>query len=139
MKAIYLIPIIMLFQLPMIAGGVPDAVRESFRKSFPNASGVKWSQEGANLYEAEFKMNGGEVSALYDKDGTLKETEIEIKATELPAPVIEALKRAAGGRKIREAARIVRAADQSVVYEAAIRKGFRSRDLLFDASGNPIK
>ena len=139
MKSKYLVFSCLLFQFHLAISGVPDAVREAFRKSFPNATEVKWTKESGSSYEAEFKMEGNEISALYSIEGTLKEIENEIKITDLPAAVVNGVKLATGGKKIREASRIYRTADKTTVYETEIRKGFKSKDLLFDESGNLIK
>ena len=36
---------------------------------FQNATKVKWDQEEENEWEAEFKMNGDEMSASFDNAG----------------------------------------------------------------------
>ncbi|MBC6108974.1 hypothetical protein ACFOG5_13405 [Pedobacter fastidiosus] len=107
---------------------VPASVKAAFAKRHP-ATKVNWEMEKVN-YEAGFSLNGKEISEVYAKSGALLETEIEIKSSELPTPVLAKLR----GMKIAEAARITKA-DGTLNYEAEVK----GKDLLFDANGNPIK
>lgn len=108
---------------------VPVAVKSAFSKTHAKISKVSWSKEDAN-FEAEFTLNGKETSEVYTATGIFVESEVEMKASELPAAVKMKLK----DHKITEAAKITRA-NGSVIYEAEIK----GKDLLFDANGNPVK
>ncbi|MGA9213256.1 PepSY-like domain-containing protein [Kaistella sp.] len=108
---------------------VPAAVKNAFKKDFPQVKNVKWDDEHGT-YEAEFKLNGKETSATYNAKGVKEETETSLSVTELPKNVISYVAAKKYG-KIKEAARIVKA-DGSVVYEAEVKSG----DLLFDQNGN---
>ena len=66
------------------------------------------------------------MSANFSAEGKWLETETEIKVTDLPASVQTAL----AGKKVKEAAKILRA-DGSTVYEAEVKH----KDLIYDASG----
>jgi hypothetical protein len=115
---------------------VPSVVSVSFQKEFPNKK-AKWGIEDGN-YEAEFKLNGGEASAVYDKSGHRKELEVGIKLNELPLAVLDYLKKNYPSDKITEAAKITD--DKNILtYEAEIRKTGKNYDVLFDASGKFIK
>ncbi|WP_316823866.1 hypothetical protein [Pedobacter miscanthi] len=107
---------------------VPAAVSAAFKKLHPAAK-VKWEMEQAN-YEAGFNLNGKETSEVYTPNGTLQETETEIKSTELPAAVLAKLK----GMTVAEAAKI-RKADGTIHYEAEVK----GKDFLFDVNGNRVK
>lgn len=107
---------------------MPAPVKATFAKLHPNTK-VMWEMEGKN-YEAGFKVKGVETSEVYAASGTLMETEVEIKVSELPAAVMAKLK----GMKITEAAKITKA-NGSVTYEAEVK----GKDLVFDANGNPVK
>lgn len=108
---------------------VPAAVCEAFSQKFPGVSDVDWDKENDREWEAGFEQNGIEMSASFRADGAWLETETEIKAADLPAPVQAALK----GKKVREAARIERA-DGTTVFEAEVG----NKDLLFDAAGKRL-
>lgn len=115
---------------------VPDVVKTQFTKDFPGKK-VKWGMEDGD-FEAEFKINGSDASAVYDKKGHKKGVEITIKTTELPANVLDYVKTNYPKSKITEAAKITD--DKNVVtYEAEIGKDGKSYDVLFDANGKFIK
>ena len=112
------------------ASKVPEAVKMTFAKAYPNADDVEWELEDGN-FEVEFEMSDDkEMSVVYDTNGTLLETEVEIAFSELPKAAQEALK----GKKVKETAKIINAKGV-VVYEAEVRR----KDLMFDAQGQAIK
>lgn len=104
----------------------PQAVVTAFGQKFSNVKEVKWGQEKNGEWEAEFEQGGVDMSANFNAAGQWLETETEIKIADLPAPVQTALT----GKKVKEAAKIMRA-DGSTVYEAEVKH----KDLLFDATG----
>jgi hypothetical protein len=60
------------------ASQVPPAVKESFQKKYPNATEVEWIEEGSSLkviYEAEFKLEGKEITAEFSEAGEFLEQE----------------------------------------------------------------
>jgi len=115
---------------------VPTIVTEMFKKEFPGKK-AKWGMEGAD-YEAEFKINGSDASAVYNPNGHRKALEIAIKTSELPASVVEYLKKNYPTNKITETAKITD--DKNVVtYEAEIKKDGKSYDVLLDTNGKFIK
>lgn len=103
----------------------PAAVVAAFNKKFKDVKEVEWGKEKNGEWEAEFKNKGVEMSANFSADGKWLETETEIKVADLPAAVQAALK----GKKVGEAAKIVRA-DGTTLYEAEVHQ-----DLIFDANG----
>ena len=112
----------------MTADKVPSAVKESLTKIYPNAKGTKWDRENAD-YEASFKMDGKDMSVVFDAKGMEKEVETDIKFSELPIPVQTALK----GKKVKEAAIIKKGG--KTFYEAEVG----GKDLLFEADGKTVK
>ena len=125
----------LLYSSTIHATVVPVAVKNAFQKKFPNAKKVKWEKEKTNEYEASFKLDRKEVSALYLTDGKLIEVETEIFDTELPKPVVESLNKKYPNIKISEVSKIERS-DNSIVYEAELKIGGKKIDLLFDEKGN---
>jgi len=114
------------------ASKVPAPVKESFSKQYPTAK-ASWKKEGSN-YEAEFKNNGTEMSAVYDAGGKLKESETDIKISELPPSVMPYVNEHYKGKKITEASKITMA-NGTIEYEAEVE----GKDLMFDANGKFIK
>ncbi len=113
------------------AAKVPAAVKTAFAKQYP-AVKVKWEKE-AGLFEAGFELKGNEMSALYDANGTMKESEMEIKVADLPASAVKYVNDNYKGKKIKESAKITKA-DGTVNYEAEVN----GKDLIFDANGKFI-
>ena len=109
-------------------GETPVAVKNAFKKEYPQVKKVSFDDENGT-YEAEFKLNGKDMSVTYKANGTKMETETSMKVSELPKNVVSYIAAKKYG-KIKEAAKIVKA-DGAVVYEAEVAKG----DLLFDHKG----
>ena len=116
---------------------VPAAVKDAFAKEFATVTKVKWGIEDGD-YEAEFKLNGSDESATYDKTGHRKEVEVDIKISDLPAPALEYVKAHYAAYKLVEAAKITN--DKNVItFEAEIGKDGKGWDVLFDSKGKFIK
>jgi hypothetical protein len=114
------------------ADKVPAVVKAAFEKQHPGKA-VKWEIEDGK-YEAGFKNNGAATSILYDANGTATETEVDIKASALPAAVIQYVKTHYAGKSIKEGAKITKA-DGTINYEAEVNK----TDLVFDKDGKFLK
>jgi hypothetical protein len=112
---------------------VPAPVKNAFQKQYPTASDVKWDKEGEK-FEASFDLNKTDNSVLFDAQGNIFETEVEIELNQLPKGVLEYVKANYKGQKVKEAAKITDAQGK-VTYEAEIK----GMDLLFDANGKFIK
>ncbi|MBA3664053.1 MAG: PepSY-like domain-containing protein [Bacteroidetes bacterium] len=112
---------------------VPAAVKTAQEKHFPGSKVEKWEKEGAN-YESEFDVKKVETSASYDANGTLLETEIEIKTSELPKAVTDYVTKNLAGKKIKEASKITDAAGK-ISYEAEVGE----TDYIFDSNGTLLK
>ena len=100
MKQSAIIMVVLAMSLFACAQTPPKAVTDNFSSKFSAATKVKWDQEEENEWEAEFKMNGSEMSASFDNAGTWLETEKEIKNRDLPAAVAEIQKPGFSGYEI---------------------------------------
>lgn len=110
-------------------GKIPTAVLQSFKTNFPTVEKVKWEKE-SNHFEAEFTVNKNEQSALFDTNGKLLETEIEIVVVKLPKAAIAYIQSNYQNLKIKEASQITDAKG-IVTYEAEMK----GKDLIFDSNG----
>ena len=99
------------------ASKVPTAVKASLAKKYPIAV-AKWEKEDGK-YEANFKNNGNSMSALFKADGTMTESEMDIKVADFPAAVLSYVKENYKGKFIKEGAKITKA-DGSINYEAEV-------------------
>ena len=120
------------------AGNPPEAVQKAFTKMFPTVTKVKWGKENATEYEAEFDLNGAEMSANFTSDGTWVETETEIEASQLPAAVSTAIEKQYSGWAIREAAK-VESATKGLIYEADIKSGVQRKEVAFKEDGTSVE
>lgn len=114
------------------ASKVPAAVKATFAKQYPGVP-ASWEKENGK-YEVNFKYKGNTMSALYEANGTLTETEMDIKVADLPATVKSYVKEHYKGKTIKEAAKITKA-DGIVNYEAEVS----GIDVIFDVNGKFIK
>ena len=111
---------------------VPVAVKASFAKKYPGVT-AKWEKEDGK-YEAGYKKDGNSMSALFEANGTMTESEMDIKVSDLPATVLAYVKEHYKGKTIKEGAKITKA-DGTVNYEAEVD----GKDVIFDAAGKFLK
>ena len=114
------------------ASKVPAPVTSAFKKQFPDIKSVTWELEDGQ-YEASFKKNGVPSSANFDKNGSLVETEVDIKVNQLPTAVPDYVKKNYKS-PIKEASKITKP-NGEVNYEAMVNH----TDLIFDANGKFLK
>ena len=111
----------------------PKPVTDSFNKKFANATKVKWSMEDKTEWEAEFKMDGKEMSASYDLEGKWINTEAKLTEKDLPANVLKAVNTAYAGWKIESVESYE--TPQMKGYELGIEKGKDELELQVTADG----
>ncbi len=113
---------------------VPAKAKDAFNQKFPNAQNVNWGKEGSNVWEAEFKMNGKEMSANYDPDGNWKETEEEIQENEVPEVVNNALQTNYPDATISHVFKVENT--EGISYEYEIKNNGNKMEVVLDSSGN---
>jgi len=116
---------------------VPIAVTGAFQKNYPSVKEVKWDAEDGD-FEAGFKLNGVECSAIFNKTGQRLEFEETIKSELLPKAVLEYIQKNYATFKTVEAAKITND-KKEITYEAAVKLGKIEMGLVFDANGKFIK
>ena len=116
---------------------VPDLVKQSFSKVYPNIKVDTWEKEAVN-YEAEFHLNNVESSTLFSEQGNFIELEQEIVLTDLPKAAIDYCHLNYKDYKLNEAA-VITDVYKKATYEVELKKGKEKFDLLFDEQGNFIK
>jgi len=131
-KSIFMIAALA-FGLFACAQTPPKAVTDNFAKKFSSATKVKWDQEEENEWEAEFKMNGTEMSASFDNAGKWMATEAELSEKDLPAAVLKAVKAAYGDWKIEDVESIE--TPEMKGYELGIEKGKEELEITVTADG----
>lgn len=117
---------------------VPQAVRDAFQKAHPGVSGVEYATEtldGQAAYEVEYKDKGQEIEAIYSGDGVLLATEEDIKTSELPAVVVNAIKKEHPHATLKEAEKILKPDGSLRGYEVEIAEGRKHLELELDPNG----
>ncbi len=137
-KIILMILGIALLSTCSFAGTPPAAVQKAFEQKFPKATKVSWGKENKKEWEAEFTLDGSKISANFALDGTWMETEREIKVSELPKAVANAISKAYPGWKITEADK-TETAKNGLIYEADIKSGIHKKGLAYKEDGTPVK
>ena len=117
---------------------VPPDVTKAFNGKYPDATNIKWGKESAKEYEAEFKLNGSNVSANFGTDGTWVETETVIKVTDLPAVVVTAIKKNYPGAVITMAEKLEQPGNK-LFYETTIKVKGKKKTLELNADGSLAK
>jgi len=116
---------------------VPEPVKSSFSKSFPNAKGVEWSKESEGEFEAEFKSGSLKHSANFDSSGKWLITETEIKKADLPTMVQATIKKEFGGLKIEEVEKVE--TPEGISYEVELEKGEVTYSVQLASDGKILK
>lgn len=116
---------------------IPVAIKKSFIQKFPSAQDVRWEGDAETHYEVGFILDGKEKTAIFLVDGTFKETETEIKVSELPKRVIKSINKKFPLAKIAFALKIQRG-NNAVVYEVAVDTGIEEVDVTLDPLGYEV-
>ena len=111
----------------------PKEVQSAFSKKFNAFHEVKWEQED-NEWEAEFKLNGTEMSASFDNIGNWLETETEVRKKDVPAEIIKAVVLKFDGWEMEEIERIEKPDFKG--YEIALEKEETETEILVSDSGD---
>jgi hypothetical protein len=139
MKNIFILLVALaFFSVPLFSQKTaPESVKKEFAKKYPAAQSVKWVSEETNEWEAEFKVNGKEMSSSFDEKGIWLETETEISVKELPASVTNTIAKNFAGFKMGEAS--ANETPKGKGYEVELTNGETSLEVIFDNSGKVIK
>lgn len=113
--------------------GFPPLLKVVLLKPTPGINKVAWEME-KDKFEANFRKDGREMSSLFTSNGTITESEKEIKPDELPANILPYVSKHYKGYIVKEASKIIKT-DGTVKYEAEVH----GKDLVFDVKGNFIK
>jgi uncharacterized membrane protein YkoI len=121
---------------------VPAAVHSSFKQAYPGSKDVKYQEEtadGKTVYEVEFKDKGKNHEASYSAEGSLIETEETIKTSELPKPIVDAVKAKYPKAVLKEAEKVLKPDGTVSGYEVDITEGKTALELELDNTGKILK
>src|SRR6478609_150294 len=116
---------------------VPTVVKDAFKKKFPAATKVEWSKESETEFEAEFKNNNSEQSAIFSAAGVWTTTETVIDKAMLPQSVQASITKGFAGYKIDEVERVE--TGKSLFYEVELTKAKSKLAVQIAEDGKVIK
>lgn len=116
---------------------VPKEVKESFSKKYPGLKVEEWEKEGAD-YEAEFRLNKGEATAVFEANGNFKASKQEIELYDFPKSAANYCTTHFEGYKIDDIIKITDA-DEKVMFKVEMEIGEEHFYAFFDDTGNFIK
>lgn len=114
---------------------IPKAVEENFNNEYPNSQNAEWEKEG-DYYEVEFETGGVEKTVVYDKNGSVISTEIEIAISKLPATITNYINKNHSDYTIEEAEREEN--KEGIFYEVELEKEDDEIELIFNSEGKFI-
>ncbi|MHB8260583.1 MAG: PepSY-like domain-containing protein [Bacteroidia bacterium] len=117
---------------------VPATALSNFKKQFATATKAQWEMDDAD-FEVNFKNNGIEYAAKYDKQGNWLETEQEIKKSELPVAVKQAVEKEFPKAEIEETEKVTYPNNIPAIYEMEIEKDKQKFEVQFSAEGKLLK
>jgi len=115
----------------------PQKVQSAFTTKFPDAKNIEWDKENETEWEAEFKIEGKEYSANFTSEGVWKETEYEIKQSEIPAAVKQTLDTEFNGYEIEESE--ISETSKGKVYEFELEQGETNLIVAITLEGKIVK
>ena len=126
---------------------LPRAVSEALKNNCPDCVIAKVTREvenGVTIYDFEFKQGQGEMDVA--RDGTVIDRETAIAEAEVPAPALEAIRKAAAGGTISQIekdeiraelkdGKIIKLDAPKYAYEADLAKGKQVGEVVVTPEG----
>lgn len=104
----------------------PKKVEKAFQKMYPGAKDIEWELK-RDIYAADFKIDGKDVEAYFNAEGTWLRSKEDVSASSVPAAVKKAVKEAYPDFKI-EDYDIVKDARGNEFYSVEIEKESKDGD-----------
>jgi hypothetical protein len=120
---------------------LPTAVRNQVKTEAGDATihgCVKDKENGKVTYEVETLKDGRSKDIVLDASGSVLEVEQEVAAASLPAPVSDAIAKAAQGGKVGKIESVTRGGEIAS-YETTITTKGQRREVAFSPEGAPVK
>ena len=104
----------------------PKKVEKAFQKMYPGAKDIEWELK-RDIYAVDFKIDGKDVEAYFNADGTWLRSKEDVNASSVPAAVKKAVKEAYPDFKI-EDYDLVKDARGNEFYSVEIEKESKDGD-----------
>jgi len=137
MRKINLLLAFICFAITTITSAQTAPVKKAFEQKFPKAVNVKWSNENATEWQADFTIDKVKYSAAFTPQGIWLETIMVIKLSELPQVVRYTIEIQFPHWEITETNKTERAKD-GVFYVVNLKKGRETKNLAFRENGTII-
>jgi hypothetical protein len=115
----------------------PDPVLKGFIKNYGNEKATWKETEGT--YEATFKLIGMPATAWFDSTGHRMKVVVEIKSDQLPSIALSYIERNYPKGKITKAFKWTDDNKKVNTFQAEIKLGAESKNLMFNSRGDFIK
>jgi hypothetical protein len=119
---------------------VPPAVVKAVKAKFPNASLKQAEKEvegGKTIYEIGLEDAGSRVDVSLQEDGTVLEVEKEVRASALPKPVSDAVKRKYPAGTVKKAEEVTKGDTET--FEVVVAVGDKRREVVVDPAGKIVE
>lgn len=133
-KAVNLFVVVFICLFSSCEAQVPDEVKISFEKKYPDEKHSKWKIDRNGNFETHFKKDGKEYRADFTPEGLWIETERSIKKKELPELVRQKLKSDYDDYEIVELEE-TRHHEKGLFYDVELKKDGRKQDVEFNVNG----
>ncbi|MGV3504838.1 MAG: PepSY-like domain-containing protein [Adhaeribacter sp.] len=110
----------------------PALVHNTLMARFPYATEVEWDKK-SGLFEAEFNQGQQDQAVLIDETGIIKMIKQDIGLAELPAAVLNKIKKDYPAYQVDDLERVENGA--SLFYQVELEKGLREKKLVLAPDG----
>lgn len=114
---------------------VPALIRNSFKKTFPNAAATEWEMKG-DLYNAEFDVDRRDHEVWLNSKGAIIKHKQEIRSREIPEPVMKTLKQNFKGYWIDDADKYE--VTKQFFYKVELKTLTKEKNVVLDSKGTIV-
>jgi hypothetical protein len=113
---------------------IPQEVITTFEEIFPKVENTSWIAVSTNKWQAYFTDDKNEYSVCFLNDGVWKKTNRSIKKSEVPKPILKAIKRDFSEYKLDDYA--FSETSTGVYYEFIIHDETENFEIVYDPNAN---
>ena len=113
---------------------IPAEVTDAFAARYPHAEKVSW-RDKVSYFEAQFMLNGFEMSAGFNSKGDWQRTERKIKFSDLPDDVEDGFLKSKYADWEKGSVVEVDEESEPVMYRILVKKNIQKKYLFFTISG----
>ncbi|HRH51388.1 MAG TPA: PepSY-like domain-containing protein [Panacibacter sp.] len=113
---------------------IPAEVTDAFAARYPHAEKVSW-RDKVSYFEAQFMLNGFEMSAGFNSKGDWQRTERKIKFSDLPDDVEDGFLKSKYADWEKGSVVEIDEDSEPVIYRIVVKKNIQKKYLFFTTSG----